>query len=77
MLFLSRNAKNSKEKIATMEQDITKYENDLKEMKAQREETEEDAKQLLKCIEEITTSLEDEQEGYAGIIIFDIILYSY
>lgn len=61
-----RNAKASKEKIAAMQQDITKFEENLKAMKTEREETESDAKQLLTCIQEITVQLTDGQEDYSG-----------
>lgn len=50
-----------------MQQNIIKYEEDLKVMKAEREETESDGQQLLKCIEEITGQLSEGQNDYADI----------
>lgn len=35
-------------------------------MKAERDETESDAQQLLQCIEEITAQLEEETNDYTG-----------
>lgn len=63
-----RNMKNSREKIATMEQDIVKCEQDLKDMQAERDQTEQDAKELLKCVEAITLELEQGTEEFAGIL---------
>lgn len=61
-----RNTKLAEEKIATMEQNITKYETELKAMKSTMDETESDAQQLLVCIEEITGELEDSKNDHAG-----------
>ncbi|CAH0546726.1 unnamed protein product [Brassicogethes aeneus] len=62
-----RNAEKSKEKIATMEQDITDMENKLRAMRDERLEIESDAAKLLQCVEEITQKLEDAEEAYSDV----------
>lgn len=49
-----------------MKQKIAKYEENLRKMQAERNETESDAEQLLKCIEELTAELEKDDENYDG-----------
>lgn len=50
-----------------MEQNLIKYEKDLQVMRTEREETESDGQQLLKCIEEITDQLNEDQNAYVDI----------
>lgn len=49
-----------------MKSNIIKYEENLKKMNADREETTVDAQQLLTYIEKITAELEKDDEGYDG-----------
>lgn len=51
-----------------MKENITKYQENLKTMNAEREETASDAQQLLTCIEEITSQLQEGDEDYGGTI---------
>ncbi|KAK5646128.1 hypothetical protein RI129_004592 [Pyrocoelia pectoralis] len=60
-----RNEKKSTEKIANMEKEITDMENKLRNMKAQREEIENDGKQLLESIEGIAAELADLEKQHS------------
>jgi structural maintenance of chromosome 4 len=62
-----RNAKKCEQKIATLEQNIVDAENRLREAKAERDTIEEDGQKLLKCIEELTEQLSNEEGKYAEL----------
>lgn len=49
-----------------MKGEIIKFQENLKTMNAEREETASDAQQLLTCIEEITAQLEEGDTGFDG-----------
>lgn len=52
-----------------MEQDVEDMETKLKQMQQVRLEIEEDAKKLLKCVEEIEEQLSEGDVAYIGIIL--------
>lgn len=64
--FHFRNSKKSVEQIKTMELDVEDMETRLKQMKQERLEIEEDAKKLLKCVEEIELQLAEGDEAFTG-----------
>jgi septal ring factor EnvC (AmiA/AmiB activator) len=51
-----------------LEQNIVDAENRLREAKAERDTIEEDGQKLLKCIEELTEQLSNEEGKYAGML---------
>ncbi|KAK9877855.1 hypothetical protein WA026_020085 [Henosepilachna vigintioctopunctata] len=59
-----RNAKKSTEKITSMEQNITNFENQLRKMKSERDVIESDGEKLLKCIEEVETELSSDEYDF-------------
>lgn len=50
-----------------MTQDVENMETRLREMQQDRVEIEEDAKKLLKCVEEIESQLAEGEESFTGI----------
>lgn len=59
-----RDTKKTTEKISNLEQEVKDIETKLLQMKAQRDEIEQDAAKLLKCVEEVTEQVDDVSEKY-------------
>lgn len=51
-----------------MEKDVEEMETKMKDMQQERIEIEEDAKKLLKCVEEIAEQLAEGDEAFSGNI---------